>query len=438
MKKSLLPLALMAFLAMSASAWSFTCKNRGIDTKGMGRGYVHHCGSTFRGDDKEQELMRFLEWSNVGKLAPINREMFIKRGMLVTQPEIASFELDFAAGSSQLKVTDSATVAQRDSMLRWIDGCHKGERGFLNRIIIRAYSSPEGMEALNRKLSRGRAATIRAMLASRFPGVEIETQFDENDNIVTWEKISDIMLSEMDDPAAHRHAVRLKEVIADKQGFDAKYRAVRAAGGGLYEYVKGHVLGRLRTVDVQADIIVQKIETKEEIIARYEANPDFRNNMTGYHYYHVLCYLADQERWDELYDVAKRAYEKYPTDMQVMKQLRLESAPMDENDTASAHLRFVATQVPYPLAGYYYAVAALQKGMADVDILKPYLDDGRTGVRDVMNSLPFVVNQVLMYCRQKDYDEAAKMVAKCNLEKFPELHDLVMLVKRLSGHSQNQ
>jgi|GEM_PF-4295628 len=399
---------------------------------------VYHCDSMIIADGKEKEPMRFLDWSSVRKLAPIDRELFVRKGKLEALLENASFNLDFVVGSTQLKLNDSTTVAQRDSMMRWINGYYSGRDGSaISDIIIKGYSSPEGSEAQNRNLSHGRAATIKALLASRFPGVDIKMQFDEYDNIVTWDSLSNIMLSEMDDSLARKYAVQIKEIIADKSKLDDQYKAIRAAGGGLYEYLKENVLGRVRKVDVQANIIVHKVYSKEEIIAMYESDPDFRQNMIEYQYYAILCYLADKERWDELYDVAKRAYEKYPTDMTVRKMFRITTDQEVKNDTTPGRLRTVDAKVPYPLAGYYYAAASLKKGMSDVNILKPYLDDGKTGNRDVMNSLPFVANQVLMYCQRESFDEAADMVAKHNLEEHPELYGLVMFVKCLGGHYQD-
>ena len=399
---------------------------------------VYHCDSMIFSEGKEQEPMRFLDWSSVRKLAPIDRELFVRKGKLEALPENASFNLDFVVNTAQLRLTDSTTVAQRDSMMRWINGYYSGRDGSaISDIIIRGYSSPEGREERNIELSHGRAATIKALLASRFPGVDIKMQFDEHDNVVTWDSISNILLSDMDDSLARKYAVQIKEIIADKSKMNDQYEAIQKAGGGLYEYLKENVLGRVRKVDVQANIIVRKVYSKEEIIAMYETDPDFRQNMIEYQYYAILCYLADKERWDELYDVAKRAYEKYPTDMTVRKQFRITTDQEAKNDTTPGRLRTVDAKVPYPLAGYYYAAATLKKGMSDVNILKPYLDDGKTGVREVMNSLPFVANQVLMYCQRESFNEAADMVARHNLEKHPELYGLVMFVKCLGGHYQD-
>ena len=396
---------------------------------------VYHRDSSLINDGKETEPLRFLDWSSVRELVPIDRSLYVKKGKMESVNANAKFNLDFVVGSSQLKLTDSVTVAQRDSMLNWISGySNGGGEAFISGIKIRAYSSPEGSVKTNKPLSHNRARAIKELLAARCPrDVEIEMLFDEYDNIVTWDSIAN-MMKDMDDSVAHRYADQIKEIIKDKKDLDAQSGAISSAGGGLYAYLKSNILEHVRTVDVQATIIVTKVLTKDEIIAKYETDSEFRNGngMIDYQYYTILCYLADKERWNELYDVAKRAYERFPKERVVDKMFR---NPEVKDSLVLKITRDVP--VPYPLAGYYYAAATLKKGMSDVNITKPYLDDGKAGNRPIVNSLPFVSNQVLMYCQSEEFLKAAEIVAKYHLDdskRFPQLHGLVMFVKCLGGY----
>lgn len=390
---------------------------------------VYHTDSVLFSDGKEKEPMRFLNWSDARRLIELDGTDFAKQGTYVAVPQEQSFLLKFEQGRSELNLKDSLTIAQRDSMLHWL----AGKKDNLSKIEVRGYSSPEGTEKRNRELSHSRAKTISDLLKAHFPSVgKINAQFDENDNIVTWQEIANLILLENTDSANRRYADKILELIADKNGFDAQYRAIRA-DKELYDYLDKYVLERVRRVNIQAHVVVRKILSRDEIVERYEADTDFRGDMELYQYYEMLCYLYDNERWDELYEVSKRAYELYPRERQVTKMIL---APTSEEPF---HLSPVPTWIPYPLAGYYYAVSSLKKGVVDVNILKPYLDDGNVGLRkrDVQNLLPFVVVQVLMYCQGEKYDDADYLLRKYHLKdrkKYPELYGLAMFVRCLGGH----
>lgn len=268
------------------------------------------------------------------------------------------------------------------------------------------------------------------MLQAEFPDVRIETSFDAADNIVSWERVADVMTDEMDDSLAHTYASRLRELIAGKGSMDARYRAVRA-DAALHDYLCKHVLDRVRMVEVSANIIVQKVLSREEIIERYEHDPAFRTRMEPYQYYVMMCHLADNERWNELYEVSRRAYEGYPRE----RNARVQVATRDTLGRDVLH--FVDRAIPYPLAGYYYAVATQKKNKPDLSILRPFLDDGglehAAGRSAFMNEEAFVVAQVLMYCRREDFDGANSLIRKYGLMARPELKGLIMFVRCLDG-----
>lgn len=195
--------------------------------------------------------------SVVGRLYPMDK---ITAGRLESFVEDATFKLRFDSGRSTLDLNDSVTIAQRDSMLQWLGSYDAGQ---ILKIEVRAYSSPEGSERLNRTLSRSRAATIQSMLQSHLPNVRIETVFDGNDNIVPWEAVADIMSTEMEDTVAYVYAAEIREIVADKTGFDAKYRAIRA-NAELYDYLNKNVLERVRNVDIRVNITGQNVISKDE------------------------------------------------------------------------------------------------------------------------------------------------------------------------------
>ena len=385
---------------------------------------VYYKDSLLFSDGKEREPMRFLNWDDARKLASIDRTLFSKNPSYDPVKDNKAFPLQFEQGDRVLNLRDSATVAQRDHMMNWIDRYYSNKEGEILKIVVRGYSSPEGSEKRNRELSHDRAKTIQDMLKRNFSGVKIETEFDQYDNIVPWEIVADTMTL-MDDTVAHGYADQIRAIVEANKGFDAQHRVIRAKAD-LYKYLDEKVLHRVRRVDIETQIVVQRILSKEEIVARFESTPEFRAKMAEYQYYIMMCHLADEERWDELYEVAKNAHENCAKES-AKKQVMI---IRNSKDTV---LTYVDVMIPYPLAGYYYAVATMRKGKVDTNILKPYLDDGKLNNRPVINSLPFVVAQVLMYCQDEDFDGANKLIKKYSLISVPELEGLIMFVRCLDG-----
>ena len=388
---------------------------------------VYHQDSLLFSDGKEREPMRFLNWEAARKLSAIDNTLFEKRGTFEAVDVSQSFNIKFESGSSSLNLSDTLTLLQRDKMLKWMLGYFNNKDGQINRIVVLGYSSPEGSEATNRHLSRSRAETIRALLAGRLPGVRIETSFDEYDNIVPWDSIADKMTL-MSDTLARRYADEIRLRVAGLTSIDAQNKAVMA-NSELYKWVKDNkVLEDVRRVEIKASISEARILSRDEIVDRYYNDPTFRDGMKPYQFYHMLCYLAEKQDWDELYELSKQAYASMDKE-KVTKQM-LKPGSKDS-------LQYVEDRVPYPLAGYYYAVSSMRKGLVDTEILKPYLDDGKVDIRkgkDVsLNHLPFIVAQVLMYCQDEAFDDANELIKKYNLMSYPSLEGLIMFVRCLDG-----
>lgn len=394
---------------------------------------VYYKDSVLLHDGKETEPMRFLNWDAARKLSPVNREHFLRQGTIESVPMAEEFKLDFEVSRTELNLRDSVTLHQRDSMIQWLGKYYNGEAQ-IDTITVRGFSSPEGSESINRSLSRGRANTIMQLLKYRFPDVSmIRADFNEHDNIVPWEEVTEHMM-QMPDTLAKKYAHEIRNIIADKTGFDAQNRVI-GQKKDLYKYVKENVLGKVRVVQIEANVKVEKVLSKEEIIERYNSDPNFKEKMQVYQCYEIMCHLADKEDWDGLYDVSKRAYERFNKETVVKYRRGIYGDVHNPDSITDIKLDSFETLIPYPLAAYYYAVSCMRKGLVNTDILKPYLDEGKIGENEKkgLNSLPFIVAQVLMYCQDENFDNAAELLAKYNLESYPHLTGLVMFVRCLNG-----
>lgn len=398
---------------------------------------VYHQDSLLFSDGREREPMRFLNWESARTFADLDRTKYLIQGEWSTIPMNESFKIGFDVGKASVNFGDSLTSSEHSKMLTWLQGHYDNENGAITKIIVRGYSSPEGTEALNRKLSKDRAATIIQTLRARYPKVgQIVPEFDSYDNIVPWDAIADSMML-ADDSISRSYAQEIKTRIQGKTTITEQNAAVRT-NPTLYDYIKEkNLLSRMRRVEIEANIIEQRVLSREEIIQKYTQDSTFRTRMVPYQYYEIMCHLADIEDWDELYKVSKEAYAKVPKKpftKQLMMPVTKDSLGVKYTTYEPQYVQGVL--IPYRLAGYYYALSTMRKGLVDTEILKPYLDDGRVNRGDGdndMNNIAFIVAQVLMYCQDESFDGANALIKKYNLMSYPALTGLVMFVRCLDG-----
>lgn len=262
-------------------------------------------------DGKEAEPMRFLDWDAAKRTLKVNAENYKKEGKLKKTNDSQSFRLEFEVNKESLNLTDSATLAERDKLLDMFRGYNSNREVEILGITVKGYSSPEGGYSRNRLLSYGRTNTIVNMIKEEFPRFsrEIRPEFDENNNVVTWEAVANAMESGTD-PVGHQYAAIIKNVVSQKTGFDAQQAELKK-NSDLWAYVKDNVLPSVRRVEVSVEVLVSKILTLEEIVAGYQKGTLFQpgQKTMDYHYYELMRWLAANEKWDELMTISKMAYE---------------------------------------------------------------------------------------------------------------------------------
>lgn len=262
-------------------------------------------------DGKEAKPMRFLDWDAAKRTVKIDATQYKKQGKLVKANDSQNFRLEFEEGKESLNLSDSATLAERDKLMEMFRGYNSNREIEVLGISVKGYSSPEGSYARNSVLSHGRANTIVNMLKREFPRFsrEIRAEFDENNNVVTWETVASTMESGTD-PVAHQYASIIKEVVAQKKGFDAQQAELRK-NKELWDYVKKNVLSSVRRVEINVELLISKVLTLEEIVAGYQKGTLFQpgQKTMDYQYYELMRWLAANEKWDELMAISKMAYD---------------------------------------------------------------------------------------------------------------------------------
>ena len=262
-------------------------------------------------DGKEAKPMRFLDWDAAKRSVKIDATQYEKQGKLVKANDSQNFRLEFEVGKESLNLSDSATLAERDKLMEMFRGYNSNREIEVLGISVKGYSSPEGLYARNSVLSHGRANTIVNMLKREFPRFsrEIRAEFDENNNVVTWEIVASTMENGTD-PVAHQYASIIKEVVAQKKGFDAQQAELRK-NKELWDYVKDSVLPSVRRVEINVELLISKVLTLEEIVAGYQKGTLFQpgQKTMDYQYYELMRWLAANEKWDELMAISKMAYD---------------------------------------------------------------------------------------------------------------------------------
>lgn len=260
---------------------------------------------------KSAEPMRFLDWEAAKRSVKIDATQYVETPSLEKVEDKQAFDMKFVKGSDNLNLSDSATMADRDRLLENLRGYSINEEIEVTDIVVKAYSSPEGRYARNLTLSQSRALSIVNMLKREFPRFARVTkaEFDEHNNVVTWEAVANTM-ENSSNPIACQYASKIKEVVAQINGFDAQ-QAELSKNKDLWSYVNDSVLSSVRRVEVNVQYLAAKILTLEEIVERYYNGSLLASGrkVQGYQYYELMRWLAANEKWDDLMIVSKRAYE---------------------------------------------------------------------------------------------------------------------------------
>ena len=262
-------------------------------------------------DGKEAKPMRFLDWEAAKRTIKIDTAQYKKRGMIVKANDSQNFRLKFEVGKESLNLSDSTTLVERDKLLSMFRGYAANTEVEVLGITVKGYSSPEGVYARNTVLSQGRTNNIVNLIKREFPRFsrDVKAEFDEHKNVVTWGVVAEVMEK---DPAqeSQRYAQIIKEVVAQKNGFDAQQAELRK-DKDLWNYVKDNVLPSVRRVEVSVELQVSKVLSLQEIVEGYQNGTLFcpGKKVMPYQYYELMRWLADNEKWDELYKISKMAYE---------------------------------------------------------------------------------------------------------------------------------
>ena len=317
-----------------------------------------------------------------------------------------NISLTFLVNKAELDPDDPNNTLQMAKLQEDLMGIINGEGTALKEFKITGVSSPEGGYQRNLTLSKLRTDYALRQITSMIPKAKWDRVYKHptDARVATWNEVADLLEKD----TLLNEAAEVREITAKFESQDAQYAAIRKLP--YYETAIKNTFPRLRTVRYEYKHEIRRALNPDEIVDRYYNDPNYREGGKGqfsrYEYWHLFQQIKDPKEAEKIF---RRAYE--------------ETMTYDRNNNPE----------PWVLAANNLAVSLLRRDTFDVEVLKPLIEYGRavnyeTSMLDeitnektitIHNPENVVANQLLMYIRANDFDNASilsKMLP--NTEKF--------------------
>lgn len=328
---------------------------------------------------------QFLEYSFAHQNLDPQKYYKEARRELIATPR--NMKLKFKMGLSQLDMSDRRTVAALDSLKDELRQISADAASSLKEIHFRGFASPDGPYQKNLALSRSRTETVKNEVLSCLPSSDLPMIYRTADGAVAgWEEVAKLLEAD----SLMKEAEELRKVISifpDDMGTQG-YRIRKRKD---YRRTIAPKLEELRMVKCEYIAEVQRFLTPDEILRRYNEDPDFRlgkKMLTLNEYWHLFRMIDDEAELERLYRMALEASYK-------------------------------AEREYWALPANLLAVMCLDRKQADTTLLRPFINENKslnysemdinTGKRKVINDDAIVANQVLMHMLVKNYVRAEEL-----------------------------
>lgn len=330
--------------------------------------------------------LQFLEYSL--EQYELDPKKYEEKPKVERRTGVEDVSLSFLLGKAELDPEDPNNEIQLDKLKAKLLEVVNGESSTLKELHLYSVSSPEGSYASNMALSQRRLAFARSLIYSVIPQHTMKRLYTYTPNdsrVATWLEVADLL--EQDTLLTEAAAIRdIVEKYSKNQ--DQQYRQV-AALPYYNTIIKSH-LPKLRSMKCEYTAEIYRALTKEEIMNRYQNDPDYRSgkkNFALYEYWHLFNMIKDPKELEQLY---RHAYD---------------------------YSKELTNGKPWILAANNLGVSYLKRDTVDLEILKPLIDikvkrcnverkfDGR--VIGIDNVEEVVANQLAMYLKKGSFSEAS-------------------------------
>lgn len=350
---------------------------------------------------KIKRPMQFLEYSfddyaldpNKYKETP-RRERRDTKGNIQLTFLVAKAELDPEYPENEIQMNKL-----RNDLMEIING----DGTTLKEFKIMGVSSPEGAYQSNLALAKRRTDYALSQIVSMIPAGKWARVYKHptEARVATWSEVADLLEAD----TLLNEAAEVRAIVEKYSSQDAQYAAIRKLP--FYETAVKNTFPRLRTVQYEYKHEIFRELNPEEIVDRYYNDPNYKEGkkqFTRYEYWHLFQKIKDPVEAEKIY---RRAY----------------------NETMTVDNK--GKKLPWMLAANNLAMSLLKRDTFDVEILKPLIDytrpintiskfnDGISIIETEINPENIVANQLAMYIRANNFDDASILADKLpNNDKF--------------------
>lgn len=350
---------------------------------------------------KIKRPMQFLEYSfddyaldpNKYKETP-RRERRDTKGNIQLTFLVAKAELDPEYPENEIQMNKL-----RNDLMEIING----DGTTLKEFKIMGVSSPEGAYQSNLALAKRRTDYALNQIVSMIPAGKWARVYKHptEARVATWSEVADLLEAD----TLLNEAAEVRAIVEKYSSQDAQYAAIRKLP--FYETAVKNTFPRLRTVQYEYKHEIFRELNPEEIVDRYYNDPNYKEGkkqFTRYEYWHLFQKIKDPVEAEKIY---RRAY----------------------NETMTFNNK--GKKIPWMLAANNLAMSLLKRDTFDVEILKPLIDysrpintidkfnDGISIIETEINPENIVANQLAMYIRANNFDDASILADKLpNNDKF--------------------
>lgn len=352
---------------------------------------------------------RFLEFSfGQRDLNPNDYRERAKREKRNTAGNIA---LTFVSGRAELDPANPENDVQTKKLQRDLLDIVNGEGTSLKEFHITGISSPDGNYRANLELAKRRISYAKKQITDVIPR-NMMARVYQNDSatVAGWDEVAALLRDTLPDLADH-----IMSIVERTSNRDLQFQHI--ARLPEYRSVIVNTFPKLRRVKYVYKHEVNRELTPDEIIDRYQNDPDYRSGRKEfalYEFWHLFQLVKDPMELEALY---KRAYK------------------------VSAELN----NQPWILAANNLAVSYLKRDTFDIHILEPFIDRKTRNVnvvRKLMNGVStetinpeaVVANHLAMCIKSNNYDEASVMAQI--LPNTPENEKIKAFAMCLGGYFQ--
>lgn len=324
--------------------------------------------------------LRFLEYSLIA--LDMDFQKYPEKAQVEKYDTEDQVELTFEINSDQL-TDDPKNQESLAGIRKQLHRILNEPGAMLKEFHVIGKASPEGYYQKNLALAEKRMKRIQQEVIGVLPkAVEERVYQNPQAEVASWKEVAALMEADSLLEAAHfiRETVDQWPDNQNKQG--QKIRARQDYKTSIVPYLE-----RLRQVKYRCRYDIYREPTDQEVLANYRQK-GLEGIYTRYEYWKLMQLLKNDQEKEA---VARKAYE--------------ESLRMNH---------------PWTLAGNTLAKLYLEKGVTDTQILEPLIDrtlftvnyekkNIDTGRTEIVNPVEVVVNQLCMYIKAGDFENASVM-----------------------------